>query len=151
MNETTRERCIVNHLFAYGTLMCGDIMQVAAGCVPSSASAILCGYSRRRVKDAAYPAIISEATGIVEGRLYCNLPVSAWECLDRFEGDQYERVAVTVTTDHDKLIDAQTYAWKSAGLHYLDKCDWNFEAFLRSGKNDFMEQYPGFTGSIKKT
>ena len=48
----------MENLFAYGTLMCEDIMQDVAGCRLSCVPAELRGYSRRRVRGEHYPALV---------------------------------------------------------------------------------------------
>lgn len=46
------------HLFAYGTLMCDDIMQAVAACRPARMPGTLRGFSRRRVKGEVYPGLL---------------------------------------------------------------------------------------------
>ena len=48
----------MTHLFAYGTLMCEDIMQEVSGCLPEHRRGFLKGYVRRRVKGQAYPGLL---------------------------------------------------------------------------------------------
>ena len=110
----------VNNLFAYGTLMCDDIMRTVAGCLPLSVSGTLRGYQCVKVRNATYPAIVGNETGVVHGILYQAIPAAAWEMLDRFEGDMYKRTPVTIETDGDGSRMAFVYICKPAFLKNLD-------------------------------
>lgn len=137
----------MDHLFTYGTLMCDDIMLTVAGCLPLAAGATLRGYSRFGVKDASYPAIIKDENGIVHGRVYLNVPASALERLDLFEGAMYERMPAVIETAESESIHAYAYVCKPAFYHRLDQSVWDFYEFLQSGKKKFLESYAGFRNS----
>jgi len=57
----------MTHLFAYGTLMCEDIMQEVSGCLPEHQRAVLKGYVRRRVKGQVYPGLLQREANRVDG------------------------------------------------------------------------------------
>jgi len=99
----------MKNLFAYGTLMCKDIMEEISGCRLTSASGILRGCRRRSVKGEPYPALVLAGGGFVEGVVYRNLPLSAWERLDRFEGEMYIRQPVRVELKDGTVLPAETY------------------------------------------
>ena len=134
----------MENLFAYGTLMCEDIMQDVAGCRLSCVPAELRGYSRRRVRGEHYPALVPDERGFVRGVLYQDVPDSAWDRLDRFEGDMYERRPVEVCLEDGRIMSAATYVARSAFLGCLDEADWDFDDFLRSGRAAFQRQYKGY-------
>jgi gamma-glutamylcyclotransferase (GGCT)/AIG2-like uncharacterized protein YtfP len=77
----------MTHLFAYGTLMYEDIMQEVSGCLPEHRRGVLKGYVRRRVKGQIYPGLLQSEANRFDGVLYLSVPASAWERLDRFEGE----------------------------------------------------------------
>jgi gamma-glutamylcyclotransferase (GGCT)/AIG2-like uncharacterized protein YtfP len=79
----------MEHLFAYGTLMCEDIMREIGGYVTPSMPALLNGFRRCSVKNESYPGIIPDANGSVEGLVYRNVPESSWKRLDAFEGGKF--------------------------------------------------------------
>src|SRR5690606_17156668 len=86
------------HVFAYGTLMCHDILSVAAGAIPPpSEPAVLSGFSRHPVAGEDYPGIRRCVDARVSGLLYREFDVAAIARLDIFEGPQYQRESVTVT------------------------------------------------------
>jgi gamma-glutamylcyclotransferase (GGCT)/AIG2-like uncharacterized protein YtfP len=134
----------MEHLFAYGTLMCEDIMREISGFRLSHEKGILKGYSRRSVKGEHYPALVPDETGRVEGILYRDIPDSAWERLDRFEGEMYERRLVQVGLNSGTILFAATYVARPAFLDQLDKSDWDFSDFIRNGKAIFQKHYKGY-------
>lgn len=131
----------MTNLFAYGTLMCEDIMTEVAGCRLPHGPGTLCGYSRRAVKGAHYPALVADKDGTVNGLLYREVPPSAWQRLDRFEGEMYRRQKVQVELDDGTLLPATTYVARPEFLGHLDLSDWDFDGFLRRGKKPFQEEY----------
>lgn len=134
----------MENLFAYGTLMCEDIMKDVAGCHLSSTPAILEGYSRRCVRGELYPALLPDNQGRVNGLLYLNVPDSAWARLDRFEGEMYLRQPVRIDLNDGSTLQAATYVAKPESMGLLDPPDWDFSEFLQSDKARFRSEYRGF-------
>ena len=134
----------MQHLFAYGTLMCDDIMREVSDCRLSSMPGILRGYSRRSVKGEHYPALLPDPDGCVEGLLYWNVPDSAWRRLDRFEGNMYARRRVKVVLNGGTDIAAGTYVVRPQFLDQLEASDWDLADFLRNGKARFRKHYKGY-------
>ncbi len=131
-------------LFAYGTLMCDEIMREVAGCLPSRAAGTLKGYSRRAVRGERYPGIVADAAGCVEGVLYRNVPTSAWARLDRFEGEMYARQAVQITLADGETLLAEAYVVRPQFLDRLEQSAWSLADFLREGKASFQQHYTGY-------
>ena len=134
----------MEHLFAYGTLMCEDIMRNVSGCLLSCSPGILKGYSRWSVKGQHYPALVLDETGRVEGVVYQNVPQAAWTRLDRFEGPMYTRELVPIELNDGAILLAAAYVAKPEFLNQLDPTDWNFATFLRHGKARFQRHYKGY-------
>ena len=132
------------HLFAYGTLMCEDIMEEVSGCRLPPRPGRLSGFCRRRVKGEHYPAIVPDENGQVEGVIYQGVTASAWERLDRFEGEMYVRRPVTIEWAEGGLCEALTYVIHPDFAHCLDATEWSLSEFLRSGKARFQGQYKGY-------
>ncbi len=132
----------MKNLFAYGTLMCEDDHGRRLGL--SSAApmpGILKGYSRWSVKGEPYPALIQDEKNLVEGVVYRNAPDSAWDRLDAFEGEMYERRLVRIDLDGVTTLLAMTYVVRPEFLDHLEKSGWDFAQFLRSGKAGFQNDY----------
>ena len=132
------------NLFAYGTLMCEDILSAVADCSPASAAAVLKNYRRLKVRDEHYPGLIHHPGGWVEGLLYRDIKPAAWARLDRFEGAMYERVSVVVEFDDVTLVQADTYLIRPESEHRLEPVEWDFEGFLAHGKDGFVRDYAGY-------
>jgi gamma-glutamylcyclotransferase (GGCT)/AIG2-like uncharacterized protein YtfP len=129
------------NLFAYGTLMCEDIMLEAAGCYPASCRGILVGYSRCPLKGEVYPAIIPDDKGRVEGILYLDISLKALKRLDRFEEELYSRQSIVINLLDKTTIPAETYCLKSEFLHCAERTEWDFENFLLHHKRSFQRDY----------
>lgn len=134
----------MEHLFAYGTLMCEDIMQEISGLRLSHEAGILKGYSRRSVKGEHFPALMPDEKGRVEGVVYRAISNTAWNRLDRFEGEMYERRLVQIELGKGGTLSAGTYVVRPAFLDQLCQCDWDFSDFIRNGKASFQKHYKGY-------
>ncbi len=132
------------HLFAYGTLMCTDIMHHVSGMPATGVPATLCGYARRKVRGETYPALVPDETSTVAGVLYTNLADAAWHRLDSFEGPMYRRETVTVQTEDGSIIPAETYVIHPDSRHFIEPAAWDFQDFLRHGKQRFQGGYIGY-------
>ena len=132
------------HLFAYGTLICPDIMAEVSGLHRPATSATLRGYRRLRVKGEDYPALLPDAAGFVPGVIYRDIPESAWTLLDRFEGEMYARVQVQVELADGTTAAAETYVINGSFSGCLEEVEWDFTAFLGNGKDRFRMSYKGY-------
>ncbi len=130
--------------FTYGSLMCADIMAAVCGYAPEVSAAILPGYARRPVRGEDYPAIVADATQQVAGQLYAGISASAWERLDGFEGRQYERRLLQLRLGDGRGIDAWAYVFRPQYRSLLLLGEWNFDAFLREGRQRFEARHLGF-------
>ena len=133
----------MNTLFAYGSLMCADIMQQVCGQILPGEHAVLPDYQRLRVLGEEYPAIIHCTGSQVEGRLYRGLCAAAWQRLDAFEGEMYQRLEVRLLTAGRHEL-SQAYVIHPRYRDQLDDQAWDFAHFLRHGKARFQQRYCGF-------
>jgi len=132
-------------LFAYGTLMCTDIMRAASGCrVPAGIPGLLREHCRLYVRGEHYPGLVPRPGSSVAGILYRSLPAAAWALLDRFEGEMYRRCDVRVETGSGVSRPAQTYLVRPEYAARLEERLWELEEFLRYGKAAFQSAYRGY-------
>jgi len=124
--------------------MCDDIMLEVSGCRLSHVPGTLKDYSRRSVIGEHYPAIVPDEKGLVEGVIYWNVPNSAWDRLDRFEGEMYARQTVQIELNDGETVHAETYVVQLAFLDRLNQSDWDVADFLVSGKASFQKHYKGY-------
>lgn len=134
----------MNPLFAYGTLMCPDIMQAVAGKAFKGVKATLKEYRRLTVKNQHYPGLTPHAGGSVEGIVYFDVSAASWQRLDLFEGDMYSLDLVELELVDGSIISANTYVVKEVYRKNLTETDWDFEKFLREGKREFIGSYNGY-------
>jgi gamma-glutamylcyclotransferase (GGCT)/AIG2-like uncharacterized protein YtfP len=135
---------MINDLFAYGTLMCEDIMLAVTGQRVSRMAGILRGYQRRTIKGEVYPGLIPKPGGVVEGIVYREVSEGAWALLDAFEGEMYQREIVLVSLADGASIEAHAYVIRPEFENRLGASQWDFEEFLRRGRKTFETQYAGF-------
>jgi gamma-glutamylcyclotransferase (GGCT)/AIG2-like uncharacterized protein YtfP len=96
------------------------------------------------VRGEHYPALVPDNKGRVEGMGYFDVPEPAWERLDRFEGEMYERWPVEIELNNGVTLVAATYIVQSEFMGCVDQVDWEFADFLRNGKAIFQKQYKGY-------
>jgi gamma-glutamylcyclotransferase (GGCT)/AIG2-like uncharacterized protein YtfP len=133
----------MTHLFAYGTLMCEDIMQEVSSCLPEHRRGVLKGYARRRVRGHVYPGLLQREGNPVDGVVYLEVPASAWERLDRFEGEMYARQTVSIEMYDGGRLTAETYIVRQEYADRLEKTEWDFSEFLSNGNSKFRAGYVG--------
>ena len=136
-------------LFAYGTLMCEDILFSVTGFHLKGVRGLLHDYQRRQFQGEAYPGITMKQNQTVDGLVYSNLSNATWSCLDAFEGERFSRNTVKVKLEDGTVRQAQTYVLKAEFANLLSNNPWDFEVFLKSGKVLFESNYFGFD-ALKK-
>ncbi|HEY4080487.1 MAG TPA: gamma-glutamylcyclotransferase family protein [Burkholderiaceae bacterium] len=132
------------HCFTYGSLMWADIMETVCGCAHVQLAAQLADHARHPLRGQDYPGMQPSVGSSVEGRLYLDVGEAALARLDAFEGEQYERTAVTVRLTDGRELPAWTYLFKTEFSDQLEAGEWNVQRFEREGKARFMAEYAGF-------
>jgi len=89
-----------HRVFAYGTLCVREIMERIVGRPHALLPAVLQGYSRRSLKDRAYPALVHDPSTSTRGMLYLGLSDEELRKLDDYEGREYDRELVEAETRH---------------------------------------------------
>jgi len=136
---------VMQDLFAYGTLMCADIMRAVSGCPnPAGTAGLLRGHTRLCVRGEHYPGLVPRPGARVEGIVYRAVPAAAWARLDRFEGDLYVRTVVDVELADGVTRRARTYLVRPERTGCLEERVWALEDFLRHGKTEFESAYAGY-------
>ena len=110
------------NLFAYGTLMWPEVLESVMGRWLKGEEAVLTGYTRLRVKDQHYPVMIQSLEDSVEGILYTGLTEQEFQCLDVFEGVEYDRLIVEFGE-----IRAQVYVLSNDWKHIATSEPWHPE------------------------
>lgn len=133
-----------HHLFAYGTLMCDDIMQDVSTCAIAGERALLQGFSRRVVTGQPFPALIESSVDQVQGILYRDVTDEAWLRLDQFEGSMYARREVAVRLDSGDIVTAEAYVIEPEYMGWVEDDLWDYQKFLSKGRKLFEANYAGY-------
>src|SRR5688572_10417037 len=100
---------MLDRVFCYGTLCVPEIMHGITGREISAEPAVLDDYACYIVRYQYYPAAVPMAGASITGLLYRGLTPHEVSLLDRYEGTEYRRVRVSVTTDSDRQAQAWVY------------------------------------------
>lgn len=128
------------NLFAYGTLMWPDVLKAVMGRRLKGEKAILHGYTRRRVKGQHYPVVFQALEESVEGIFYTGLTLDEFQCLDAFEGVQYERVELPFG-DTIACVYVLSNDWK----HIAESERWFPEMLKPEHLAAFSSEYKGWS------
>lgn len=130
----------MGNAFVYGTLMAPEVVELLISRKPVCKAATLHGYSRRRVKDRVYPAIIpAEPDSKVQGMVLLDLSAQELHILDGrlelrrprtvgqaalltpmvagwppavYEAEEYYRTTVQPQLEDGSSVVADVYVWK---------------------------------------
>jgi gamma-glutamylcyclotransferase (GGCT)/AIG2-like uncharacterized protein YtfP len=126
------------NLFAYGTLMWPEVLEAVTGRRMTGEKMTLSGYKRLRVKGERYPVVIDSARDSVEGVFYRNLSTREFQCLDRFEGEQYDRIEQTFGAER-----AFVYVLSKDWKHIAEIEVWGPEHLTEEDLAAFLQEYKG--------
>jgi len=131
--------------FTYGSLMWADIWFSVCGRSHAAVDAELHGYARHPVRGEDYPGLTPATSDArVAGRLYLDVDEASLARLDVFEGEEYERLAVTVRLVDGSEREAFCYRFRGVAAERLLPGEWDRALFDREGKARFIAAYAGF-------
>lgn len=127
-------------LFVFGSLMDRDLLALvidrdAADIAMSPAS--VRGFQRRRVAGEHYPVLIHKPDGRVDGCLIEGLTAQDIDRVHFYEGDVYELVPVTATTEDGRRVTALVFL--DAGTIAVSHEGWDFQGWLRHERSMALE------------
>ena len=120
-----------DQLFCYGTLCVPDIMRRVTGALPRSTPSSLVDYACYELAGLVYPGIVPRRGDRVSGLLYRGLSRAQLTKLDAYEGEQYRRERVWVTTVTGQSVQVWTYTLQPRYYHRLTGRHWSLEQFRR--------------------
>ncbi len=129
----------MTNIFSYGSLMYETVFTKVAGANALSGPATLKDWSRHRITAKTYPAAVPASGARIVGVLWIDVPESAVERLDRFEGKEYLRETVTVIRPNGQAVSAEIYRWLDMTM--LESEDWSADSFEKSHLDTFFEQH----------
>lgn len=125
-------------LFAYGTLRDPDILAAVLGrSIPDDVRlmARAPGYAAVHYPGRFYPALIENPTEAALGLVLDGLSTVEIAMLDAFEGDEYQRLPITVVTANGALL-ADTYL--PALAIPTDAAPWTLKGWARDHKAQML-------------
>ncbi|KXN73759.1 hypothetical protein CONCODRAFT_15241 [Conidiobolus coronatus NRRL 28638] len=150
------------NVFVYGTLMTEAIFDKVVftnenqvRIIFKRSEAVLKDYKRFTAPNRDYPGILPLKTGSkcykVRGILIEGLFKHHIEALDYFEGPEYKRVPVLISSKgnnstEEKLVYADTYIWKEelSAEELLKLPEWDDEYFKNAGAKDWINKRENF-------
>jgi len=133
----------VKNIFVYGSLIFDEVWAAIASRQYRTQYATLEGYARYRVKAETYPGLVRSPSGRVQGLVRMGVTVADVRKLDQFEGDEYRRRPMWVTTGHGTQIRVETYVIRLSAMHRLTRKHWDPEWFRDNGLENFLARYSG--------
>ncbi len=125
-------------VFAYGTLLFAEVMEIVAGARIEAQPARLPGWERRSLHGAVYPGVFASPGAVTTGVLYDAVSDATLARLDAFEGAEYERRVLPVET-RAGARDAFTYVIQGAQRGLLAERAWDPESFRTQHLARFLE------------
>lgn len=120
-------------LFAYGTLIFPEVLQVLLGRVPDVTSAMVAGWRVARLSGRIYPAMVA-AEAMVRGSLITGLSGAEWRVIDAFEDDFYELRQLDLTDGRP------AWAYVCASHVNVSADDWDVDQFDQDHLVDYLKQ-----------
>lgn len=129
------------HVFTYGSLMYPEIFEQVTGALPQSVLATAHHWRRHSLAGRTYPGALPDSTGqsTIEGVLWLNVSSLAISALDRFEGQEYRRVGIEVTTSDGDKFQANIYQWLLPSQILWDA--WCKEDFEQNHRQNFVQTH----------
>ena len=115
--------------------MFADVFSGVALCSPSCIAAQAKGWRRGALKGRTYPGAIPDENGAIDGILWLDVPKAALDRLDKFEGNEYARIEITIHSSEGRVYRGGLYRWL---LPDELEGEWSVEAFDRSHRGSFV-------------
>lgn len=132
-------------LFVYGTLLFPELRTRVAGRPLEGREALLPGYGRRALRNAAYPGVVRVPGDATPGLLLEGVDACALARIDRFEGSLYARRHLPVRV-HGRpgFVHAAVYVVPPARRDVLADEAWDPRAFAEAHLEDYLEACGAF-------
>lgn len=128
-------------LFVYGSLQHSLVWRRLVGRDCSEQHAVLKGWKAVKVKNHDYPGLIQADDGRVLGMLKTGLSAADFEILDKFEGEQYQRILLVIADSEGQPQQAYVYVFKECYLTQLSSEIWSYQEFSQQCLPRFLHEY----------
>ncbi|MEM6820821.1 MAG: gamma-glutamylcyclotransferase family protein [Verrucomicrobiota bacterium] len=126
-----------HYLFAYGSLISSEVIELVLGYVPESNPAYLEGYACYYVNEATFPGMVKDPKGKTEGLIYRDLTEHDWQRLDAYEDEFYERQLLSVTSQ-GKEIFSMGYVIPETSRSVLSDNFWSWSEFQQLHLENYL-------------
>jgi gamma-glutamylcyclotransferase (GGCT)/AIG2-like uncharacterized protein YtfP len=130
---------MLSRLFCYGTLCVPEIMHQIIGRKILPVKASLQDYACYTVRNRHYPAAVHTSGASISGSLYTGLTVRELALLDRYEGIEYRRLRVVVTTLEGKKAQSWVYVIRPQYSSHLGSERWSLEEFISTQAENYQK------------
>ena len=129
-----------SRLFVYGTLLFAELRALVAGRSLEAREAVLPGYRRRALRNAAYPGVVRAPGESTPGLLLEAVDAQALARIDRFEGSLYARRRLSVRiVGRPGFVHAAVYVVPPARRGVLADAAWDPRAFAEAHLAGYLE------------
>jgi len=135
-------------LFAYGTLLVPEVMEIVTGRGFASEPARLADHRCRLLRGAVYPGVLPVRGETTQGRVHHGLDARALERTDRFEGALYERRALEVTLARGTGCEAFVYVLRSEHRALATDARFDLAAFREHHLRDYLAACRAFVREL---
>lgn len=118
----------VHRLFVYGTLRHPPLLHALVGTAVEATSATLPGHRAAVLQNRSYPGLVVDADAEAVGSLV-EVDDDGLAVLDRFEGPEYTRTAVTAHTA-DGPAEAEAYLLTGPSRSLVSRGVWSLDDFV---------------------
>ena len=115
------------HVFTYGSLMFPEVWTRVVRGAYRPLPARVTGYARHGVRAETYPGALAAPGALLEGVLWLDVGADDLARLDRFEGPDYQRIAVRASGADARARAAVMYLYLP--VERLEAVPWRPEAF----------------------
>ena len=134
----------MKNVFVYGSLMFDDVWNRIVQHHYEKHSAVLLGYKRLTVKGANYPGLVKSFNSSIEGVVYRNVTAQDIKRLDKFEGECYKKISVSVACETGQLLNAEVYLFNIRHKNLLTNTPWDPVRFKAHHLRQFITKYRSF-------
>ncbi|MEQ6119906.1 gamma-glutamylcyclotransferase family protein [Reichenbachiella sp. MALMAid0571] len=125
------------YIFFYGTLMCAEVYEAITGKPLVAENATLSDFKIYSLQNRAYPGIIPSKDSEVRG-LVTKVGQETLDRLDCFEGEEYHRTLVEVTSTTGNIIKSWAYVLKESHRSLAEMEGWDYEKFLKVHLENYL-------------
>ena len=128
----------MRRLFVYGTLRHAPLLEALLGRDVEAVPATLAGHRAACMDGRVYPGLIRDRRGSAVGSLV-DVDDGDLDVLDRFEGGEYTRVAVTAATE-DGDTEAETYLLTGPSQELVTAETWSLGDFVARAASAWVQR-----------